>query len=218
MTGSFLNRGGTPNGCAPSPPCDNIKRMTPFPELKTDRLLLREFQLSDAPDVQRLAGAKEVAAGTFLPHPYENSMAEQWIADQEQAHEAGTAVSFAITLADNATFIGTISLDIVQAHRHARLGYWIGLPYWNNGYATEAVKAVLAYGFTQMNLNRIYSPHFQGNAASGRVLQKVGMVYEGRMREHYVRFDRFVDLELYGMLQQEFTDRGTELQAGETPR
>jgi RimJ/RimL family protein N-acetyltransferase len=180
--------------------------MPPFHELKTDRLLLREFQLSDAPDVQRLAGAKEVAAGTFLPHPYENGMAEQWIADQERAHEGGTAVSFAITLADNATFIGSIGLDIVSLHRHARLGYWLGVPYWNHGYGTEAVRAVLRYGFMQLNLHRIYSPHFQGNAASGRVLQKVGMTYEGRMREHYVRFDRFVDLELYGMLKRDFTE------------
>ena len=181
--------------------------MPPFPELKTDRLLLRKFQLSDAPNLQRLAGAKEVAAGTFLPHPYENGMAEQWIADQEQAREGDSAVSFAITLADNATFIGSISLDIVQSHRHARLGYWLGVPYWNQGYGTEAVNAVLRYGFMQLNLHRIYSPHFQGNAASGRVLQKVGMTYEGRMREQYVRFDRFVDLELYGMLQRDFTER-----------
>jgi RimJ/RimL family protein N-acetyltransferase len=180
--------------------------MPPFPELKTDRLLLRKFQLSDAPDLQRLAGTKEVAAGTFLPHPYENGMAEQWIADQERAHEGGSAVSFAITLADNATFIGSISLDIVPLHRHARLGYWLGVPYWNQGYGTEAVNAVLRYGFMQLNLHRIYSPHFQGNAASGRVLQKVGMTYEGRMREHYVRFDRFIDLELYGMLKRDFTE------------
>jgi RimJ/RimL family protein N-acetyltransferase len=198
--------GITPNDCALSPPCDSINRMPPFPELKTDRLLLREFQLSDAPDVQRLAGVKEVAAGTFLPHPYENGMAEQWIADQEQAHEGGTAVSFAITLAGDATFIGSIGLNMVPIHRHARLGYWLGVPYWNQGYGTEAVRAVLRYGFMQLNLHRIYSPHFQGNAASGRVLQKVGMTYEGRMREHYVRFGRFIDLELYGMLKRDFTE------------
>ena len=196
----------TMDGCVPSPLYGLINHMSPFPELKTDRLLLRKFQLSDAPDVQRLAGAKEVAAGTFLPHPYEDGMAERWIADQERIHEEGTAVSFAITLADNATFIGSIGLNIVQSHRHARLGYWLGLPYWNRGYGTEAVKAVLAYGFGQLNLNRIYAPHFLGNDASGRVLQKAGMTYEGRMREHYLRFGRFVDLELYGLLQREFIE------------
>ena len=197
----------TMDGCVPSPLYGLINHMSPFPELKTDRLLLRKFQLSDAPDVQRLAGAKEVAAGTFLPHPYEDGMAERWIADQERIHEEGTAVSFAITLADNATFIGSIGLNIVQSHRHARLGYWLGRPYWNRGYGTETVKAVLAYGFRQLNLNRIYAPHFLGNDASGRVWQKAGMTYEGRMREHYLRFGQFVDLELYGLLQQEFIER-----------
>ncbi len=65
------------------------------------------------------------------------------------------------------------------------MSYWLGVPYWNQGYGTEAVNAVLAYEFNQWHLHRIYAPHFLNNPASGRVLQKVGMTYEGRMREHY---------------------------------
>lgn len=181
--------------------------MTSFPTLRTDRLRLRQFLLADAPRIQELAGSKEVAAGTLLPHPYEDGTAETWIANQQKNFEAGTAVHFAIRLASDQAVIGSIGLDIAQAHRHARLGYWLGLSYWSRGYGTEAVKAVLAYGFGQLNLNRIYSPHFLGNDASGRVLQKAGMIYEGRMREHYLRFDRFVDLEVYGMLKREFMER-----------
>jgi ribosomal-protein-alanine N-acetyltransferase len=181
--------------------------MPSFPTLRTGRLLLRQFLPTDAPRIQELAGAEEVAAGTFLPHPYEEGMAEAWITNQHQSFEAGAAVHFAITLARDQAVIGSIGLEISQAHGHARLGYWLGLPYWNRGYGTEAVKAVLAYGFAQLNLHRIYSPHFLGNNASGRVLQKAGMTYEGRMREHYLRFGRFVDLELYGMLRQDFTER-----------
>lgn len=169
--------------------------------------MLRQFVLSDAKDVQRLAGTEEVATGTFLPHPYEDGVAEQWIASQEQNCEAGKSVHFAIVLASDHKLLGSIGLEIASAHQHARLGYWIGVPYWNRGYGTEAVRAVLAYGFTQLQLHRIYSPHFLGNPASGRVLQKVGMRYEGRMREHYVRFGRFIDVELYGMLQSDFTGR-----------
>lgn len=181
--------------------------MRSFPTLRTDRLLLRHFLPTDAPRIKELAGAEEVAAGTLLPHPYEEGMAEQWITNQQQDYEAGKSVHFAITLALDQTMIGSIGLDIAQAHQHARLGYWLGIPYWNRGYCTEAVNAVLGYGFKQLNLNRIYSPHFRGNVASGRVLQKAGMTYEGRMREHYLRFGRFVDLELYGMLRQDFTER-----------
>ncbi len=116
-------------------------------------------------------------------------------------------MNFAVVLANDHTLLGSIGLEIASVHRHARLGYWLGVPYWNRGYCTEAVRTVLDYGFTRLNLHRIYGPHFLGNPASGRVLQKVGMRYEGRMREHYVRFGRFVDVELYAILKQDFLPR-----------
>ena len=82
------------------------------------------------------------------------------------------------------------------------------------------MNAVLAYGFNQRQLHRIYAPHFLNNPASGRVLEKVGMTYEGRMREHYMRFGQYVDVELYGMLEQNFTaaDESTALCAETSPR
>jgi RimJ/RimL family protein N-acetyltransferase len=191
--------------------------MPSFPTLSTERLLLRQFLPTDAPRIRELAGAKEIAAGTLLPHPYEDGTAEEWIATRQKYFEAGTALYFAITLAQGQAMIGSIGLDIVESHKHARLSYWLGVPYWNRGYCTEAVAAVLGYGFRQLELNRIYSPHFLGNDASGRVLQKAGMTYEGRMREHYLRFNRFVDLELYGMLRRDFIQRNTESKSGTTP-
>lgn len=179
--------------------------MTEFPTLTTERLILRQFRPRDAKDVQRLASDRRVAAGTFLPHPYVDGMAEQWIDKQQRDYEDGKALHLAIVLAVNNVLVGSIGLEIAVTHQHARLGYWLGVPYWNHGYCTEAVRAVLGYGFRQLNLHRIYAPHFLSNAASGRVLQKSGMTYEGRMREHYVRFGQFVDVELYGMLRQNFT-------------
>lgn len=100
-----------------------------FPILNTERLSLRQFLPDDAPRVQHLAGSKEVSAGTFLPYPYETRMAEQWIANQREEYEAGTKVNFAIALARDQTLIGSIGLEIAQAHRHARLSYWLGLSY-----------------------------------------------------------------------------------------
>jgi RimJ/RimL family protein N-acetyltransferase len=181
--------------------------MTDFPTIATERLVLRQFQPADAEAVRCLAGAKEVAAGTFLPHPYEAGTAEKWIAGQQQDHEAGKALTFAIVLAGDQRLVGSIGMEIVAAHEHARLTYWLGFAHWNQGYCTEAVKALLEYGFTHLNLHRIYAPHFHNNPASGRVLRKVGMTYEGRMREHYIRFGQLVDVEIYGMLRQEFMNR-----------
>ena len=174
------------------------------PILRTERLILRQFQASDADTVHRLAGVKEVAAGTLLPHPYDLEAAAQWIAQQQESFAAGNAITFAIVLAEVEQLIGSIGMEIAREHELARLSYWLGTAYWNQGYCTEAVRAMLDYGFTRLSLHRIYAPHFHNNPASGRVLRKVGMTYEGRMREHYIRFGQFVDVEIYGMLREEF--------------
>ena len=178
--------------------------MDACPTLRTERLILRHFQAFDADTVQRLAGVKEVAAGTLLPHPYDLEAAAQWIAQQQESFAAGNAITFAIVLAEEEQLIGSIGMEIAREHQLARLSYWLGTHYWNQGYCTEAVRAVLDYGFTRLSLHRIYAPHFHNNPASGRVLRKVGMTYEGRMREHYIRFGQFVDVEIYGMLREEF--------------
>lgn len=178
--------------------------MNAFPRLRTERLILRQFQAFDADTVQRLAGVKEVAAGTLLPHPYALEAAAQWIAQQQESFAAGNAITFAIVLAEEEQLIGSIGMEIAREHELARLSYWLGTAYWNRGYCTEAVQAVLDYGFTRLSLHRIYAPHFHNNPASGRVLRKVGMTCEGRMREHYIRFGQFVDVEIYGILREEF--------------
>lgn len=179
--------------------------MAPLPTLTTDRLLLRPFRMSDAPDVRQLAGSYDVAKGTLtLPHPYPAEEAERWIASLQRDDEAGPPVNFAIIWPVEDRLIGSIGLDIAAEHRLGRMSYWLGQPYWNRGFCTEAVKAVLDYGFRQLQLHRIYAAHFLNNPASGRVLQKAGMIYEGRLREYYLRFGQHVDVELYGLLRREF--------------
>jgi ribosomal-protein-alanine N-acetyltransferase len=178
--------------------------MKNLPTLPTERLLLRPFALRDAEDVQRLAGAYEVARSTFMPHPYRAGLAEAWIRSQAEDFARGRGVDFAITLRPAGELIGSIGMAIDLTHEHGQLGYWIGVPHWNRGYCTEAVRAVLGYGFETLDLHRIWAPHFTSNPASGRVLQKVGMTYEGCQREHYTRFGRFEDVALYGLLRREY--------------
>jgi ribosomal-protein-alanine N-acetyltransferase len=81
----------------------------------------------------------------------------------------------AIVLRETTELCGAISLGINQRHQHAELGYWLGVPHWNRGYATEATTALLSYGFTTWQFHRIYARHFTRNPASGRVMQKLGM-------------------------------------------
>jgi RimJ/RimL family protein N-acetyltransferase len=176
------------------------------PTIDTERLVLRPFALSDAKDVQRLAGDMDVADTTLnIPHPYEDGMAEEWISSQPSKFEAGEQCTLAIVRRGSRELIGAIGLGLVPRFDRAELGYWIGRPYWGNGYCTEAARAVLRYGFSQLGLNRIHASHFTRNPASGRVMRKIGMVHEGRARQHVRRWDKFEDLEFYGILREEWS-------------
>lgn len=184
------------------------------PTLSGPRLLLRPFDAQDGPAVQALAGAAEVASTTLtIPHPYEDGVAEAWIQTHAPAYAAGTLASFAVVEAATRALVGAMGLTIKAPHARAELGYWIGVPYWNRGYATEAAAVVVRFGFEQLGLNRVYAQHYVRNPASGRVLRKVGMRYEGRLRQHVRRWESFEDLEQYGILAAEWRELHPELPA-----
>jgi [ribosomal protein S5]-alanine N-acetyltransferase len=177
------------------------------PTLRTERLVLRPLSLPDIPAVTRLASAREVAATTLrIPHPYTEDDARQFISALPAEADAGRAFVFAITAGNE--FCGAVGLHVETQHRHAELGYWIGVPFWGRGYATEAARAVVAFGFETLKLERIFAHHFATNPASGRVLQKIGMQREGRLRHHFLKWDQFVDAEMYAILRSDFGKQG----------
>ena len=154
--------------------------------------------------MQRLAGDRDIAATTAaIPHPYDDGVAEQWIALHQQRFEEGTWLNLAITRDLDGALVGALGLRLELEHDRAELGYWIGKPYWGQGYATEAARAVVEYGFGRLGLHRIYAYHFSSNAASGKVLQKIGMRHEGHRRQHDKKWGRYEDEELYGMLKDD---------------
>ena len=178
------------------------------PQLHTRRLVLRGLRLDDAARIQELAGDRAIAENTLrIPYPYEDGMAERAILAQKERCREGREVTFAIVPRSGKRLIGMIGLVLTEKHSRAELGYWIGKPYWNRGYATEAAEAVLRYGFETLGLHRICAFCFGGNPASGRVLEKVGMTYEGTRRQHVLKWGRFEDLAGYGMLRTEFAER-----------
>lgn len=177
------------------------------PTLRTGRLLLRPFSPTDATRVQVLAGSRDVASTTLnIPHPYEDGMAEIWIRTHLPAWEAGKRLSLAVTTEGDG-LIGTVSLRLTPVHRRGEVGYWIGVPFWNNGYATEATCALMEFGFNELDLHRINARHLTRNPASGRVMQKLGMVQEGTLREHLLKWGRFEDVDVYAILQTEWQAR-----------
>jgi RimJ/RimL family protein N-acetyltransferase len=171
------------------------------PTLRTPRLVLRPFQAADAPDVERLAGAHEVASTTLhIPHPYPAGAAERWIAEHAAAWEAGGRVAFAVCRADDGALVGSIGLTVAPAHARAELGYWIGVPHWNRGYATEAARAVLAFAFDVLGLHRVQAHFKTRNPASGRVMEKLGMRREGLRRGAFRKDGVFEDVEEFAVL------------------
>ena len=131
-------------------------------------------------------------------------MGEEWIGTHQSQFEWGEQIIFAIVLRADGSLLGNITLRINQSDEHGELGYWIGKPYWNMGYATGATQAVIRYGFEVLGLQRIFAGHFTRNPASGRVMQKAGMTYKGCFRKHHKKWDVFEDLAYYGIIRGDY--------------
>ena len=100
--------------------------------------------------------------------------------------------------------IGFIGLTTISEHdKTGDFGYSIGKPFWNNGYATEALSTVLRYGLTEVNYNRLEAYHSISNMASGKVMKKAGMVYEGRARQKYRSNVGFEDCDMYAIVRDD---------------
>jgi RimJ/RimL family protein N-acetyltransferase len=159
------------------------------------------YSEADIAELVQGIGAREVAATTVrIPHPYTEQDAREFIA----ATRRGGLLRRAIRLRSDGRMIGGVGLALEEDNQRAELGYWIAVPFWGHGYATEAAYEIVRYGFESLHLNRIFAGHFGNNPASQRVLAKLGMRHEGCQRQHIRKWDRFVDLELYGLLRQEW--------------
>lgn len=166
----------------------------------TERLILRPFTLTDAPLVKALAGDRRIYETTlFVPYPYEDGMAESWIATHQTCFYEGLGVVFAICLRSG-LLIGAVSLSRAGLFNRAELGYWIGVDHWNRGYCTEAVKAIVDYGFKVLTYHKISARHFAGNHSSGRVMEKAGMIREGVLQDEVMKDGRYITVELYGIV------------------
>ncbi|HVZ64077.1 MAG TPA: GNAT family N-acetyltransferase [Lacunisphaera sp.] len=175
------------------------------PVLATPRLQLRPYEPADAPDVRRLAGDAAVAATTLMiPHPYPEGAAEAWINTHAARWAARQELVLAITLQGDGALVGSIGLMFDRPNDLAEIGYWIGVPYWNNGYATEALRAMIGYAFGTLGLHRIQAHHMVHNAASGRVMEKAGMRREGLRRQSLRKNGVYYDTVFYGVLRQDW--------------
>lgn len=179
--------------------------MPKLPTLQTPRLLIRPFQMEDAETVQQLANDKDIATNTQnMPYPYEKYMAERWISLHQRMFDHNDFLNLAVVIRKTEELIGAIGFDIDEKNDTGELGYWLGRPYWGKGYATEAARRMVHYGFTELKFYRIHSCHLSLNPASGNVLRKIGMKHEGCRRGHIKKWGKYEDLELFGLIVPEY--------------
>lgn len=158
-------------------------------ELVTDRLYLRAFRQEDAPRVRALAGHPDVARMVDrIPHPYPEGAAEAWIRDHGPAFARREGLVLAIVPKEfcssphgavSGPICGAVELRFHDAGprgaKTAEIGYWLGVPFWGRGFATEAALAMVDWGFRKAGLQFLLGRHLIINQASANVLRKVGL-------------------------------------------
>ncbi|UNK18633.1 GNAT family N-acetyltransferase [Paenibacillus sp. N3/727] len=169
--------------------------------ITTERLFLRLFEESDAETVTKLCNNYNIYKSTLtLPYPYTIDCALSWIEHHIYNFNADKSYEFAICDRQTGTLYGAIALSNNQRYENGELAYWIGEEFWGNGYVTEASKAILDFAFNVKKYHKVYARHFASNPASGRVIQKVGMIKEGILIDHVKKENQYEHLIYYGVV------------------
>lgn len=171
----------------------------------TGRLVLRDFTMDDAPGVHLYGSDAEVVR--YLPWgPNTWTDTQDFLRRKLDDHHANPRSGFglAATLGSSGELIGACGIRITSTRlREATLGYTYRRDVWGKGYGTEAAKALVAFGFEQLGMHRVYALADVDNVASVRVLENVGMVREGLLRQHMPIRGRWRDSYLYAILEEE---------------
>jgi ribosomal-protein-alanine N-acetyltransferase len=176
-----------------------------FPVLKTKRLILRELRHSDAGDVLIFRGDPIVQKyDDPIIHSQADAMA--FIDELQTEYHTQEGISWAVTRKEEDVVIGAFGLHHWnQYHRRAEAGYGLAHAYWGQGIGSEALQAIVRFGFEQMYLNRIYARTIADNHESVRLLERLGFQREGTQRKHSWEHDgTFHDSAIYGLLADEF--------------
>jgi [ribosomal protein S5]-alanine N-acetyltransferase len=176
-----------------------------LPDLQTPRLLLRKLRMEDAADMFEYAQDAEIAAsGLWLPYTKLQQSADDIAADLK-AYEVGTALDWAVEHGADRKMIGRINLgDYHRRDQRADLGYAYNRRYWGQGYATEAARAVLAFAFGSLGLNRVGAVVLPDNLGSITVLTRLGFQQEGVQRQFTQLRGRPEDLLCFSLLRAEW--------------
>ena len=180
-------------------------RFTPFPALSTERLLLRELTLDDAPAVQQLRSNPEVMQYINRPLTQTLEEAEAWVNMITDALKKDDGITWCICLKEApGVHVGSIGFWRLEKENHrAELGYMLEPALHGKGYMYEALKEVLKYGFGVLGLHSAEAQLDPRNVASAALLKKAGFVQEGYFRENYYLHGQFADTAVYSLLRRD---------------
>ncbi len=168
--------------------------------LETERFILRPPLKKDIPAMVKYLNQQIISQTTLhIPYPYSRKDAIMWVSKNKQEIGKSVSYTYAILLKETGQMIGAIGLHINEEHNRAEAGYWIAVPYWNKGVATEALNRIMEFGFTKLGLNKIFATHIEENLSSGRVMIKAGMTKEGKLKGHYRKGHEYISVIQYGM-------------------
>ena len=173
-----------------------------FPVLATERLRLRELADDDAPALLAMFSDPEVMRYWGRPPFSDIADARELLDRIRRGYREGRGIEWAVTLAGDDRLIGKVCHHrILAEHHRAEMGYGLARAAWRNGYAVEALRAIVDFGFGQMGLHSIEAQLDPDNLASRRTLERLGFVEEGHLRENFRYPDgRFGDTAIYSLL------------------
>jgi [ribosomal protein S5]-alanine N-acetyltransferase len=174
-----------------------------FPRLETQRLKLRQMVATDADAVFRIFADEAVTRYYDLETFTHAEQAHQLIARQTERFEQEIGIRWGITQKGHDVVIGTCGYMFHRPSLRAELGYDLARPYWRQGIMTEALKAIVDYGFERLDLHRLQALVLPGNIASERLLHKLGFQEEGVLRSYAYFKGAFHDLRCFSRLKQE---------------
>ncbi len=152
--------------------------------LETERLVLRRVYSTDITLFKATSDKEVTKYEPWQPHEDVTQLME-YINQVFDRYEEGDITEWTIELEETEEPIGMINIhNVNKRHKHGELGFWLAKEYWNQGYATEACKAVILHAFKELDFLRIHSITASENSACKRVLEKIGMTHEGTFRNY----------------------------------
>ncbi len=188
-----------------------LYQQTPFeamPNLETERLILRKLTMRDAQDIFDYSRDREVARHVLWDAHTSISESKAYVRYMIRKYRMGEPSSWGIQLKATGRIVGTIGYMWFQRDNNAvEVGYSLSRDQWGQGLMTEALKKVLDHSFDKLNLHRVEAQFEVDNPASGAVMKKAGMTYEGTLRGRLYNKGKYVDVSIYSMIREDRRNR-----------